>query len=81
MVGCGAAVIAVQGLGRLIAVCVNTTAAGAITLSDAKGTIAVLKSNIAEGIYNIPVDFVGNLGVALAAASDITVVHSDQRGT
>lgn len=79
VVGCGASVIAVEGLGRLIAVVVNTTAAGTITLSDARGTIAVLKSNIAEGIYPFGLDFVGNLGVALGAASDITIIHSDQR--
>jgi hypothetical protein len=79
-VGCGAAVIAVAGLGKLIAVAINTTAAGAITLSDARGTIAVIPSNVTVGTYyRYDLDFVGDLGVALAAASDITVIHSDQR--
>ena len=80
VVGCGAEVIAVEGLGKLIGLQVNTTAAGAITLSDARGTIAVIPSNVAVGTYyRYDLDFVGNLGVALAAGSDITVIHSDQR--
>jgi hypothetical protein len=78
-VGCAAEAFVVAGLGRLVAVVVSTTAAGAITLTDAKGTIGILKASIAEGIYPFGVDFVGWLGVTVAAASDVTVVHSDQR--
>jgi hypothetical protein len=81
VVGCGAEVIAVQGNGRLVSVVVNTTAAGTITLFDAKDTIGILKVSIGEGIYPFGVDFVGWLGVALGAASDVTVIHSDQGST
>ena len=81
VVGCGAECIVVQGSGTLAAIVVNTTAAGTITLSDARGTIGVLASNVAVGLYNFAnVAFVGYLGVALGAASDITVIHSEQSG-
>jgi hypothetical protein len=65
------------GSGVFHAVVVNTTAAGAITISDAGGTIAVLKTSIAEGFYG-PYDaaFSGFLRVEPAAASNITVLHS-----
>lgn len=76
IVGCAAGVAAVHGTGTLWAVVVNATAAGAITLSDSAGTIAVLKASIAEGTYIWNVAFSGFLGVALAASSDVTVVHS-----
>lgn len=75
-VGCAAVAIAVEGAGNLHAVIVNTTAAGTVTLADAAGTIGVLKASIAEHNYVYDVAFSGFLSVVLAAASDITVVHS-----
>lgn len=81
IVGCGAAVIAVEGSGTLQAVAVNTTANGAITLADAGGTIAVLKASITEGLYVFDVDFSGFLQVTLAAASDATIIHTGSRPT
>lgn len=59
--------------GVLHSIVVNTTAAGAITVADALGTIAVLKASIAEGTYLYDVRFVGKLDVTTAAASDVTV--------
>lgn len=76
VVGCGAEQILVEGGGHLEAVVVNTTAAGAITVADSRGTIAILKASIAEGIYELDVDFAGYLSVSLAAASDVTVLHT-----
>lgn len=75
-VGCAADAIVAEGGGTLHGVAVNTTAAGAITLADAGGTIAVLKASIVENLYLYDVNWSGYLKVALAAASDITVLHS-----
>lgn len=66
----------VTGEGLLHAVVVNTTAAGAITLTDARGAIGVLKASIAEGHYVYDLAFAGYLRVETAAASDITVIHT-----
>lgn len=74
-VGCAAGVIACEGACSVHAVVVNTTAAGTITLSDSAGTIAVLKASIAEGTYVYDAACSGYLGVAVAAASDITVLY------
>lgn len=79
IVGCGSAIIVAEGAGTVHAVAVNTTAAGSITIADANGTIAVLKSNIAEGLYVLDADFTGYLAMTLAAASDVTVLHSGSR--
>ncbi len=62
--------------GVLHAVVVSTTAAGTVTLADAKGTIAVLKSAIAEGTYYYDIDVNSFLTVTQTAASDITVIRS-----
>ncbi len=76
-VGCGADVIVAEGQGTLHAVVVNTTAAGTITLADAGGTIAVIVASITEGLQGpYETAFSGFLSVTLAAASDITVIHS-----
>ena len=64
------------GDGTLHAVVVNTTAAGAITLSDADGTIAVLKASVAEGTYVYGAACAGHIGVNLAGASDVTVLYA-----
>jgi hypothetical protein len=76
VVGCTAAAIAVEGSGVLHGVAVNTTAAGAVTIADQAGTIAVLKASIAEGLYLFDVAFSGYLSITAAAASDLTVLHS-----
>jgi hypothetical protein len=65
------------GSGVFHGVIVNTTAAGAITISDASGTIAVLKASIAEGFYGpFDVTYSGYLRVEPAAASNVTVLHT-----
>jgi hypothetical protein len=65
------------GNGTLHGIVINTTAAGAITVADASGTIAVIPSNVAVGtFYEYDVAFTGYLRVEPAAASNITVIHS-----
>lgn len=76
VVGCAAGVIVYEGACSLHSVVVNTTAAGTITLSDSVGTIAVLKTSIGEGAYTYDALCTGYLGVAVAAASDITVLYA-----
>jgi malonyl CoA-acyl carrier protein transacylase len=80
-VGCGAAAIIAEGLGEFVSVVINTTAAGAITIADAGGTIATLKASIGEGVYPFLVNWSGYLSVTLAAASDVTIVHSGSMPT
>ena len=75
VVGCDASQFILDGPGTLHSVIVNTTAAGTVTLADSKGTIAVLKTSIAEGTYYYDID-VSSLSVTQTAASDITVVRS-----
>lgn len=74
-VGCDATQAILDGPGTLHSVIVNTTAAGTITLADSKGTIAVLKTSIAEGTYYYDID-VNTLTVTQTAASDISVVRT-----
>lgn len=76
IVGCTGPAIVAQGGGVLHAVVVNTTAAGAITIADSSGTLAVLKSSIAEHTYVYDIPYSGYLSVNLAAASDVTIVHT-----
>jgi hypothetical protein len=59
----------------LRAIVVNTTAAGAVTVNDALGTIAVLKSGIAERTYQFDALCTGKIEVVTAAASDLTVIY------
>jgi hypothetical protein len=76
-VGCAADAIIAQGSGTLHGIQINTTANGTITISDAGGTIAVLPVNVAVGtFYTWDVNWSGWLRVVMAAASDITVLHS-----
>jgi hypothetical protein len=76
-IGCGAAVIIAEAaIGTIHGIAVNTTAAGAITVADAGGTIAVLAASIVEDFYPLDATFGGYLSVTLVAASDITVLHS-----
>jgi hypothetical protein len=71
--------VVVSRPGTLKRICVNTTAAGSITVYDntaASGTkIGTLKASIAEGTYLQGIRFVTGLTVVTAAASDITVVY------
>lgn len=76
VVGCSATPVVIDSAGVLYAIVVNTTAAGAITVADAGGTIAVLKSNIVENTYYYECVVAGYLSIALAAASDVTVISS-----
>lgn len=75
VIGCDATQAILDGPGTLRSVIVNATAAGTVTLADSKGTLAILKSSIAEGTYIYDID-VGFLTVTQTAASDITVVRS-----
>lgn len=76
VMGCAAGSYPIAGSGTLRAIVVNTTAAAAITVSDARGTIATLKSSIAEGTYYYDLDVAGWLKVATTSTNDITVVHT-----
>lgn len=75
VVGCGARVVAAEGSGVFHAININTTAAGAVTVKDSLGTIAILKTSVAEGSYVYDVQFSGYLELVLAAASDVTASH------
>jgi len=72
-IGCNNRIVALDSGGFLHAVNVNTTAAGTITLADSLGTIAILKTSVAEGAYIYDVICSGFLEVTLGAASDVTV--------
>lgn len=72
-VGCAAGVIVAEGACTLHSVVINTAAAGAVTLTDQNGTIAVLKSSVVEGPYLYDVACTGYLGVSAAAATDLTI--------
>jgi len=75
-VGCGAAAACHVGDGVLQRVIVGEAAAGAITIADSTGTLAVLKASIGEGVYDFDLAFVDYLTVVGAAATKITVVTS-----
>lgn len=76
VIGCAAGSYAAGSAGILGNVVVNTTAAAAIVISDKRGTIATLKSSIAEGTYPFNVAFSGYLKVATTSTNDVTVTHS-----
>ena len=76
VIGCGAEVAVAEGIGTLYSLTVNTTAAGAITISDAGGTIAIIVQGVTPITFVYDVTFSGHLSVVSAAASDITIVHS-----
>lgn len=68
-----------SGAGRLHAITIGETAAGAITIYDntaASGTIiGILKASIAEGTYTFNVAFSTGLTIVTAAASKLTVSY------
>jgi len=69
-------IITTKDTGILHSVVIGETSAGAITISDGTGTIAVLKASIAEGTYLFDVAYQGNLTVVTAGASKITVSYN-----
>jgi len=75
-VGCTAAACVHEGDGVFNGVVVGETAAGAITLADSSGTVAVLKASIVEGAYGFGVQFDDYPTVTVAAASKLTVSSS-----
>lgn len=77
VVGCEAGSLVAVGPGKLWAVVVNATAAAAVVIADANGTIATLKASIAENTYpfgQTGVDFTGWLRVTTTSTNDITVI-------
>jgi hypothetical protein len=79
-VGCAANAIIAEGSGVLHGIQINTTAAGTITVSDSVGTIAVLPASVAVGTFYLwDVAWTGYLRIVMAAASNITVLHSGSR--
>ncbi len=80
IVGCAGDAIIAEGSGTLHGVQINTTAAGAIVVSDAGGTIATLPASVAVGTFYLwDVEWSGWLRLTLAAASNVTVLHSGSR--
>jgi len=65
--------IGTQPNGILHSIVIGETSAGSITISDAVGTIAVLKASIAEGVYEFDCAYTGALTVITAGASKITI--------
>ena len=65
--------VGTQPNGVLHSIVIGETSAGAITISDAVGTIAVLKASITEGEYKFDVAYTGYLTVVTAGASKLTV--------
>lgn len=64
----------------LIAVIVNTTAAGTVTIVDSATTttpvIGILKTSVAEGTYEYLVRCLNGLSIINGSTSDLTVVTS-----
>lgn len=74
--GCAAGSYVAGSGGVLGNVVVNATAAAAVTISDKSGTIATLKSSIAEGTYPYNVAFSGYLKIATTSTNDVTLTHT-----
>lgn len=68
------------GLGKLIRIVVNTTAAGTIGIIDGTAGTTVnvgqLKASIGEGSYAFEVVLAKGLRIVTGASSDITVVYA-----
>jgi len=65
-----------KDIGVLHSIVIGETTAGAITISDNSGTIAVLKASIAEGDYIFDVAYVGFLQVVTAGTSKVTICYN-----
>jgi len=76
VVGCAAGSYVSGSGGILGAVIVGTTAAATIVISDSQGTIATLKSSIAEGTYPFSLAYSGYLKVATTSTNNVTVTHT-----
>lgn len=77
VIGVAAGAYCAVGTGSLAAVVVNTTAAATVVISDAAGSIATLKSAIAEGTYlYADIGWSGYLKIATTSTNDVTVVHT-----
>ena len=73
-VGVAGAACCHEGDGVLKRLVIGEAAAGAITIADSTGTLAVLKASIPEGSYDFDLEFVDYLTVTAAGATKITVV-------
>ncbi len=76
VIGCAAGAILASTGGVLGSVIVNTTAAGTVILADKRGTIATLKTSIAEGVYPFNINFAGFLKVTTSTTNDVTITHT-----
>ena len=63
------------GSGVLRRIVLGETAAGAITVNDSDGIVAVLKASIAEGTYHFDLECKGKIEVVTGAASKLTVTY------
>ncbi len=68
----------VTGACTLVAIVVNSTAAGSIKIIDgtsgSTANVGILKSSITEGTYTYNVTMGNGIRIVTAAASDITVI-------
>lgn len=67
--------VAEASAGLLHSITIGEAAAGAITISDNTGTIAVLKASAPEGTYTFDVAWNGFLEVVTAEANKLTVSY------
>jgi hypothetical protein len=82
VIGCAADAIIAEGNGVVHGLQINTAAAGAITVSDAAGNIAVIPSGQAAGTFYLwDANWSGWLRVVMAAATNVTVLHSGSVGS
>lgn len=68
-------VFGTQPSGILHSIVIGETSVGAITISDAVGTIAVLKASIAEGTYLLDCAYTGFLSIITAGASKLSITY------
>jgi len=66
--------IGTQPNGVFHSIVIGETSAGAITIADKVGTIAVLKASIAEGEYKFDCAYTGYLTITTAGATKCTVL-------
>jgi hypothetical protein len=68
-----ASTVVFSGRGTLGGICVNTTAAGAITLYDGTSPFAILVASVSPNVYLEGIVISNGLTVNTAASPDITV--------
>lgn len=77
VVGCAAGSYVIGSEGVLHAVVLNNSVAAAVTVSDARGTIATIPASAAAGtFYAYDALISGYLKVATTSTNDVTVLHS-----